>query len=61
MTEDEARDLKLDGKAARRDGLTRDDNPHPIGTTDHNRWDEGWLIQDIFSRESDNADRSSRS
>ena len=32
----------LEGKDARRDGLSKDDNPYPPGTRDSNDWNRGW-------------------
>jgi hypothetical protein len=38
-----------EGQAARRNGLARDDNPYPPGSSEQALWDDGWVRADIFS------------
>lgn len=50
MTEyeiDELIDESIEGKHARRNGKSIDDNPHPPGTKISNAWLRGWRLEDL--------------
>jgi hypothetical protein len=45
-----------EGRQARRDGKARDSNPHPVGTSFHRFWDEGWTDSDQILRSMQNLE-----
>lgn len=48
---------RAEGAQCRKHGLKREDNPHEVGSINHEAWDEGWQDYDRMEKQKDAARR----